>query len=407
MADRIVNGICTHTGASIIFSFNKEMFGLIDELGIRADLHDLGDDAAVMVDNGEKRYELRLTFSPTYLLTHPAFGLKTKAKLANLLPDMIKAGVTTDPCLMHTAAGYDDESVAEYVTRKISAEFLDNYLEPYFRAPWHWEPERISRAYLVSLMGHVVSGTEYTFKQGIGHLTRTLAARLDVRLGNRVARLAGDERIVTLEIENGRGRETVHADLAVCAVQGTRVARMVTGLAPQDRDFFDAVRYTRGARVYYAIRNRNAEEKRIWFARKHPSKVSLYHVSVDDPFTPEGFTQPAFLQAELAPEVSRRVAADGKEHDLESYIREDVRRLYPDLDKDLVAIAPQWWDEMLPEWYPGYARQVAAFLQRQESGAQRIYYCGDYLSQSHTGGACASGRNVARLISRAVGPATR
>jgi len=53
------------------------------------------------------------------------------------------------------------------------------------------------------------------------------------------------------------------------------------------------------------------------------------------------------------------------------------------------------------------AKQVAAFLEAQESGSQngagrQIYYCGDYLSQSHTGGACASGRNIARLLLRDV-----
>jgi oxygen-dependent protoporphyrinogen oxidase len=52
---------------------------------------------------------------------------------------------------------------------------------------------------------------------------------------------------------------------------------------------------------------------------------------------------------------------------------------------------------MLPEWYPGFARQVAAFIARQEAAPGRIYMAGDYLSHSHTGGACASGRRAARL----------
>lgn len=405
MADRIVNGICTHSGASIIFSFNKDMLALIDELGIRGDLHDLGDATSVQVDNGEKRYELRLTFSPAYLLGHPAFGLATKAKLATLLPDIIRAGARTDPCLMHTAVEYDDESVASYVTRKVSAEFLENYVEPYFRAPWHWEPEMISRAYLLSLMGHIVTGTEYTFKQGIGHLTRTLASKLNVQLNKKVTHTANGDSNVTLEIEHAGKRETIAADLVVCAVQGTRVAGMVSDLSTLERRFFENVRYTRGARVYYAIKNRSARPERTWFTRNHPSKVSLYHVSVADPFTPEGFTQPAHLQAELTPDVSRQVAADCNQANLESYIRSDVVKLYPALDQDLISIAPQWWDEMLPEWYPGYTKLVAAFLDAQEAGvasgkSRTIYFCGDYLSQSHTGGACASGRRVAKLISR-------
>lgn len=397
MADRIVNGICTHSGASIIFSFNREMFDLIDELGLTADLRDLGNAAAVTVDNGAQCYELRLTFNPSFLLNHPAFGLKTKVKLAALLPDMIAAGLKTDPCLMHTAAEWDDESVSDYIRRKVSEEFLENYVEPYLRAPWHWEPEDISRAYLLSLMGHVVTGTEYTFRQGIGHLTRTLAGKLDVRLSTRVEQIKADESKCTLALTSPEGAQVEHADYVVCAVQGTRVSRLVTSLSPMERDLFTSVRYNRGARVYYALK-RPPETARVWYARRHPSPISLYHASGADPYVPDGFVQPPVIQAELIPALSRRIAEEHGQNRVECYIRAHIRRLHPSLDEDLTDIAEQWWDDMLPEWYPGYARKVAAFLEGRRHIRARIAYCGDYLSQSHTGGACASGRMVARLI---------
>ncbi|MFO1059135.1 MAG: FAD-dependent oxidoreductase [Dongiaceae bacterium] len=400
MADRIVDGICTHTGASIIFSFSKEMMALIEALGIRGDLHDLGAAAAVEVDNGQRRYELRLTPDPAFLLGHPALGLKTKAKLAALLPEMIAAGLTTDPCLMHTAARYDDETVADYVARRVTPEFLETYVEPYFRAPWHWEPEAISRAYLLSLMGHVVTGTEYTFRQGIGHLTRTLASRLDVRLGCRVAEVGEIAQGVRLAVAGPDGIATVTADQAVVAVPGVAVAGLVGGLDPETRAFLATVRYSRGARVYYGLRHREVEETRLWLARGHPSTVSLYHVSRGDRFVPPGHRQPAVIQAELAPFMSERVAAEGGQARLDPYIRPQIRAFHPAIDDDVAAIAEQWWDAMLPEWYPGYATGLAAFLEQQAAAEGRIVLCGDYLSQSHTGGACASGRGAARLLLR-------
>lgn len=399
MADRVINGINVHTGASIIFSFNTEMMALIDELGIRNDLYDIGDTAVVEVDDGTMRYDLRLTPNPAYLLGHKAFGLVTKARLAMLLPDMISAGLKTDPCLMHTAIDWDDESIADYVTRKVSSEFLEKYIEPYFRAPWHWEPEGISRAYLLSLMGHVVSGTEYTFKQGIGHLTRVLAKQLDVRLRHEV--LAIGERPeggVRVDMRSPDGPTTVEADFVICAVEGTRVGGLMQGLPGEEARFFADVRYSRGARLYYALKERNAKEVRRWFTRAHSSKISLFHVSNADPFVPEGFTQPAYIQAELTPEVSARAAAEGGQARLDGYIRDDIRTLFPGADAAITAVAEQWWDDMLTEWYPGYARRMASFLSHQESNPRGIYYCGDYLSQSHTGGACASGRRTARLL---------
>ncbi len=400
MADQVINGVNVHTGASIIFSFNTEMFDLIDELGIKDDLYVLRDGIGVEVDNGEQRYELRLTPNPAFLLTHEAFGVRTKARLATLLPDMIAAGLKTDPCLMHTAVAYDDESVADYITRKVSEEFLENYIEPYFRAPWHWEPEAISRAYLLSMMGHVVSGTECTFNQGIGHLTRTLAKSLDVRLGHAVDAIRETSDGMVLDVRTEGEVTEVKADLVVCAVEGTRVGQICPDLNGAERGFFDGVRYNRGARLYYALRHGNVEKVQRWFTRRHPSIVSLYYVTNNDTLVPEGVTQPAYIQAELTPEVSARAAAEGGQGNLDRYVRDDVRRLFPTIDDDVTGIAEQWWDAMLPEWRPGYAREVAAFLIRQEQAPRRIYYCGDYLSQSHTGGACASGRIVARHMMR-------
>jgi oxygen-dependent protoporphyrinogen oxidase len=82
---------------------------------------------------------------------------------------------------------------------------------------------------------------------------------------------------------------------------------------------------------------------------------------------------------------------------MEALVRDSARSHYPDLDRNLDRVVTQWWDAMLPEFYPGYARRVAAFLARREAlGPRDLYFCGDYLSHAHTGGACADGRRIAR-----------
>jgi len=400
MADRIVEGICTHSGASIIFSFNRDMLALIDELGIAGDLYSFeSKNRGYTVNNGAREYDLKLTFDPAFLLTHPAFGMKTKAKLVTLLPDMIAAGLKTDPCLMHTAAELDDESVADYVRRRVSEEFLEKYIEPYFRAPWHWEPEWISRAYLLSLLGHVVGARLMSFRQGIGHLTRTLAARVDVRLGHRVTEIVPiGERSCRLTLMGPGGSRDETFDAVLVAVEGTRVPEIVPHLDAERRAFFGKIRYTRGARVYYALAGDHARYRALWFARGSPSPVSLYHELPDDPLVPTGHHQPPTIQVELTPQLSQRVAQEGGQKRLDPYVRDAVRAHYPSIDADIVGIAEQWWDDMLPEWYPGYARAVADFLARAGDMAGPVFFCGDYLSQSHTGGACASGRRIAALM---------
>jgi len=399
MADRIVNGICVHTGASVIFPFNKAMFELIDEMGIRGDVVGEGaSDGAVTVNNGTIEYPLRLTFNPGFLLAHPAFGMRTKLRLATLLPDLLRSRLQVDPCMMHTAVRFDDETVTSYVERMVSREFLEDYVEPYFRAPWHWEPERISRAYLIALMGHVLGASELSFRFGIGQLTRTLASRLTVRTGVAVQSVAVEAQRCRLALVGRDGARTEHADFVVLAVPGTRVSEMLPGLDPVDRAFFDGIRYTRGARIYYALSDRNFAPCARWFTRRSTSRFSLFHAIPQDLLVPEGHVQPGYLQCEFTPQMSEQIAHEGGQSRLDGYARPEIARLYPEVADRIVGAAEQWWDDMLPEWYPGYARSVASFLSRREDLPSRVYYCGDYVSQSHAGGACASGRATAALL---------
>lgn len=398
MADRIVNGICTHTGASGFFSFNKEMLTLVDEVGLRDDLVEFRDDAfGTVVDNGDKLYDIRLTFSPSYLLTHPAFGAKTKSRLALMLPDIVRARRRTDPCLMQTAVDLDDESVTDYVTRKVSSEFLENYVEPYFRAPGHWEPEWLSRGLFLSFMAHALGAKQLSFRLGIGQLTRTLAQRVTVRCNEEVRSIEPAEDGCSVRFCATDGAERVERyDLVVCAVEGSRVAALLPREATPS--LFADVRYTRGARVYYALSDRNFKDRSQWYTRRSASRLSLFGAFANDSIVPAGFVQPGYLQCELTPQLSEEIAREALQHRLDACVRDDVARIAPELHPRIVSCAEQWWDDMIPLWYPGFARKAAAFLESQDRARARIYFCGDYLSQPHAGAACASGRNVARTV---------
>lgn len=395
MADRVVSGLNVHTGASILFTFYDEMFGLIRDVGLERDVVAIPGDRSVTCDNGGMTYPLRYKPDVAFLLGHPAFGAMTKARLATLLPEMIASGLTTDPNLMHTAVRFDDETMADYVRRRVGEDFLENYVEPLFRGPWHWEPEEISRAYLLSILGHLSRHDLATFRTGIGALTRALAARLAVRTGTAVAGAQVGEDKVSIRLADGA---SLDADLAVLAIQGNKVAGIIGGMGDLDHDYFKGVRYTPGARVYYALRRPPETPRNLRFARRSPSALSFYDEYAADRIVPEGHVQPPYLQAELTPQTRDRMIAEGGHGNPDRYARDAVRGLYPALDRDLDAVVEQYWDEMLPQWYPGYARTVAAFLARQENERRRIYACGDYLAHSHTGGACASGRRTARLV---------
>jgi len=249
-------------------------------------------------------------------------------------------------------------------------------------------------------MGHIIGGKLLSFKTGIGHLSRTLGDRVKVRLKTKVQEAATTAEGCRLTIQSDGQTETINSDFIICAVPGTLVENLIPALSAEDKAFFQAVKYNRGARIYYAVEGVNLKPQDIWFTRQSPCKFSLFYAMPTDTLVPEGFKQPAYLQCELSPQLSGQIEAEGGQNRLDSYVRGELERLCPEAIGKVTAVAEQWWDNMLTLWYPGYTRSMATFLKKQENSPARIYYCGDYLSQSHTGGACASGRNIAATLRR-------
>ena len=138
-----------------------------------------------IANNTEETYDL--DFNQTFgMLKHPALSLRSRLRLASLLPDFVRARRAIDPCLIHTAVDFDDESMSEYLTRKVGADFLENVVAVVYRNLWAWNVEQASKAYFLMIYPHVRNRPSYTFTTGFGTLTRALAERLDVRFNNRV-----------------------------------------------------------------------------------------------------------------------------------------------------------------------------------------------------------------------------
>ena len=106
---------------------------------------------------------------------------------------------------------------------------------------------------------------------------------------------------------------------------------------------------------------------------------------------------PARLWVTLRPAYVKKHASEHGEN-LDELTRPLVKKLYPNLDDDLLEVHTQYEGLHLNLAYPGYIKKVRDFLKGQEQSDSGIYFCGDYLGHPHSGGACATGRNVARQI---------
>ncbi len=57
------------------------------------------------------------------------------------------------------------------------------------------------------------------------------------------------------------------------------------------------------------------------------------------------------------------------------------------------------WPELVPQFYPGYIRSLAAFQQRRER-SDRLFFAGDYLVGPYTEAALTSGLRAAEDVRR-------
>ena len=178
MAEKLEGSFMKYTGATGLFRFYKDMWELIDELGLSERLMLYPKMGSGIANNTKETYEL--DFNQTFgMLKHPALSVASRLRLASLIPDFLRARSSVDPCLIHTAAAFDDESMAEYLTRKVGADFLENVVAIVYRNLWAWNVEQTSKAYFLMIYPHVRNRPSYTFKTGFGTLTGALAGKLE------------------------------------------------------------------------------------------------------------------------------------------------------------------------------------------------------------------------------------
>ena len=404
MSNSMIGSLKVVTGATVLFNFYSDMMALIRHLGLERRIEWLPEGEAPTIHTCDAVFSADASRGPLQLLRSPALGPGSKARLACLLPGVLRARRTTDPNLLGDGGGLDTESVSSYVRRLVGDDFLENYLEPFFRANWSWEPEEISRAYLLSLLAHTGRRLGiFTFDGGVHVLTTELARRLDVRTGveaRAVRPREGGGRLV--EAHGPNGDETLEVDAVVVATTASVARELVVDLEPWERAFLDGVEYSRVGVVHYVLRD-SPTYVEAFYARSHPSPFALYG---QYPGGRKDVGEVPEVYCELSPAaVEEYLAADGV--GLEAFVRPHAKARYPSLDEHTVEVAEQWWDEMLPKFPYGYPTRLAAFLRRQdELRRPDLVFAGDYLAHSHTGGACASGRVAAdtlRARSRSAG----
>ena len=272
------------------FSGTAQMLQLFDELGIRQEV--------VQAPAGVPRYVLingklqKVPMSPPAFLTSGFVGLGTKVAL---LRDVI--GKSMPP--------KNDESIADFVRRKFSAEMLDRLVGPFVSGVYAGDPEKLSlRSAFPTIyeaetsQGSVVRGmlsngkkqpsdqprqrpTLLSFAEGTATFTEALAAKLGDRLllntsvTNVTAERSGSASTFTATVQSSGGQESFVADHIIVATPTNVAATLLRGIESTIADRLLEIEYASIAVVSLGYKKREMADPLHGFGLLIPRSSGL------------------------------------------------------------------------------------------------------------------------------------
>ncbi len=395
---------------------------LIDELlaaaGIRGERIDASAAAA-------RRYILRdgaLVAMPT--TPGAFFGTKLfswRAKLALLREPFVSP-----------APADAEETVADFVRRRLGAEFLDYAIEPFVAGIYAGDPQTLSvpaafprlfaleQKYGSLIRGQILGARErrrsaeraknmaasFSFRDGMQTLTDALARDLPIECGVRVAAVRRETDGFALECERAAAgsneRFARRARAVVLAVPAHAAARIVAPLDDGAARALQAIDYPPVAVVASAYRRGDVAHPLDGFGFLAPKKEnppilgSLFSSTMFAHRTPEDTVLlTTFVGGRRNPELALAAESD---------IAATVQRA---LVRYVGAANPMWsvvtrWPQAIPQYTLGHRERIAA-VERAEAGAPGLYFCGNWRGGVSVGDCIKSGYAMAERIDRDLG----
>jgi oxygen-dependent protoporphyrinogen oxidase len=288
------------------------------------------------------------------------------------------------------AVSLDGENAAVYVRRQFGREILDYLVEPAFASTFTVLPENMSKAFLLTTVATLFSGFRLmAFRGGNGALTQALALKVSVRLSTEAERIEPRADGVTIHVRDG---PPIAADAAVVAVPGEAVGRLCPTLTPGETEFFDSVRYA-GSIIVFVMAGAEAEPDFYGAGIPRAEGVRLYGMAVENAkqgAVPAGKT---LFNCAFSEEAAAELWSASDEQVIEALHRELARLPLRGLERVEGHLVHRW-PALVPQFYPGYVRALAAFLARTDR-TRRLFFAGDYLVGPYTEAALTSGLRAA------------
>lgn len=322
--------------------------------------------------------------------------------------------------------GQADESVAQFVRRRLGQELLDYAINPFVAGVYAGDPEQLSIRYafpkvfaleeryggliLGALRGRKerarrdetakVSAAMFSFRQGMGTLPRALASYLSekIRLKTTARALSFSEGRFLVAAESEGKVETIPADIVVVCTPAYRAAELVRGLSESLAETLARIPYPPVAEVVFGYRQEQMGIPLDGFGFLVPEKErrrllgTIWNSAIFPDRAPSGFVElTTFVGGARSPELVRL-----SDRELIEIVAGELAEIMKIVGRpEFVHITR--WDRAIPQYTLGYGRVLEALEEAQQS-YPGLYFVANYRGGIAVGDCVRSARATAERI---------
>ncbi|HSX35192.1 MAG TPA: FAD-dependent oxidoreductase [Candidatus Saccharimonadales bacterium] len=393
---QFMDGEAVEMGAGFMSSFYTNMRAFLKEEGLLNQLYKQNKSTGIL-RNGRVSMATLRTLSGQGALSH-------KAKL-QMVPLVFATLLRWRKLNIHAfwkAHAYDTTTAADmFASSAAKKELLEYFWQPVCNGYFYWEPERVSRAMVLTLTKAFLKnrGT-YKLRGGLCQIPKRAAKNATVLLGHSVKEVTWANGVYSIRIDQGGKSKKIQADGIVCATTATAVPRIFADLTLRQRSFFAAVQYSTTALVARTY-PRGQSPRDIGIAFPRQEKTELAAVTVE----PKGDVAAVNIYASGV--AGKKL---GRLSDAQLIARLDENAaavnaaILPANAKPLHTHT-QRWAEALPFFDIGHYKRLYAFERGEvEDPTQPLVFAGDYLGGPLMEGAFTSGLQAAERLHQRLSP---
>jgi len=405
------DGWLVETGPTSSLETTPLLREMVKELGI-------GDEWVYADASADKRYILRggklhpLPMTPLAFLVSGLWGGRAKLRLLG------------EPTVGRAPA---EESIAQFVTRRLGKEFLDYAIDPFVSGVYAGDPARLSvraafpKLYALEekygglMKGMILGAGErrqraekakdkarmFSFRGGMQTFPRAIARRLGakIRYGCDVVALErGADGRFRILLGRGGGGIPAESDVVVLAVPAYAAELLIRHFSPAASDALRRISYPPVAEVFLGYRAEDMGRALDGFGYLVPAKEgrsilgTIWSSSLFPGRAPEGrVALTTFVGGSRQPQIARK-----NEEDLIRLVTSELRALM-NVRGDPVYARVSRWERAIPQYNLGH-QELMTTVDGLETDMPGLFFCSNFRGGIAVGDCVMNGEKTARRI---------